>query len=174
MKITYQKEGIGPKRSLKRLQRFNLTLWKILRFVLILFILSFGLFTFVSSKQSPDLNLLPVFTPEEKETHTYTTVSRRFLEDHKAPSISLAILGQFLINKDAVQNLTYKDTGDEVILTFTFENLSQEDLLKEKINLEETNLFSLVRESTHGINQHITTRSSAEVFLYSQTITPSN
>ncbi len=171
MKITYQKEGIGPKRTLKKLQRFNLALWKILRFIFILFILSFGLFTFVSSKKSPDMALLPDFTQEEKRLHAHNSTAYNLLNDHKAPSISSALVTQFLLHKDRIKQLIYEDMQTSVVLTLIFEDFTREELEEEKQNLLSTGLFISVKKGYTDTSQEIVTVSNPEVFLYSQTVT---
>lgn len=169
MKLTYKKEGVESKLKLKRLQRVNLFLWKFFKSIFTIFLLTYGLFFFVSSRPTPSQEPQK-FSPDTLETYTHASIAHDLLLNHKAPSTAIALTSQFITAPETLTRLTYQNNTDQIPVTFEFTNVSPEDLIAQEETLKALGIFSSLEVLSLDEQQFINGRIPAEVFLYSQTI----
>ncbi len=170
MKLTYQKDGIAPKLKLKRLQQVNLFLWKLTKLSLLFLILTVIVHSFMLQKKDLDVSHLQEFPTEIKRNYLHTTQAYTLLNNHKAPSVSLAILSEFIQNKNSIKEIAYRNTSENIIITFAFKNLSQELLEEEVFNLTQAGFFSSIKSNSSKEVQIIQASADPVVFSYLNTL----
>lgn len=124
----------------------------------------------MKQKKPLDFSSLPELPDETKEHYTHAKLATSLIDTHKAPSISFALISGFILHKDSITGVVYRDTGPGIYLTFLFENLSPEQLDRELKNLEKTDFFKNLRKETEGSEQRIITEAKLELFKYLNTL----